>query len=47
MVWWQQRLEPARTQTPPTTTAAGQTRGGGGAPAQRGNAPKAKAAARR
>ena len=44
MVWWQQRLDPARTQTPPPATATGQARGG----AARGgpNAPKAKAAAR-
>jgi preprotein translocase subunit SecF len=45
MVWWQQRLEPARTQGTPTAAVTGQARGG--APAQRGNAPKAKAAARR
>ncbi len=44
MVWWQQRLEPARTQAPPTASA-GATRGGTGAP-KSGGPPKAKAAAR-
>ncbi len=44
MVWWQQRLEPARMQPSAPRTAGGQTQRG---PAQRGAAaPKARAAAR-
>ncbi|HEX8179554.1 MAG TPA: protein translocase subunit SecF [Pyrinomonadaceae bacterium] len=44
MVWWQQRLEPARTQAAPTTGAGGSMRGG--APTRGAGTPKAKAAAR-